>query len=106
VAKKLYVGNLPFSATDEELRNVFAAYNPTSVSIITDRDTGRSRGFAFVEVGDGDKAITEVNGADMGGRKLVVNEARERESRGPRQGGSGGGYRQDDRQGGGYNRRD
>jgi len=105
VAKKLYVGNLPFTATEDDLRNVFAAYSPTSVSVITDRETGRSRGFGFVEVEDGDNAITAVNGSDMGGRKLVVNEARERESRGPRQGG-GGGYRPNDRQGGGFNRRD
>jgi len=86
VSKKLYVGNVPFSATEDELRNVFATYNPTSVSIITDRDTGRPRGFAFVEVEDGDKAITEVNGSEMSGRKLTVNEARERA---PRQGGGG-----------------
>jgi RNA recognition motif-containing protein len=104
VSKKLYVGNLAFTATEDDLRNAFAAYTTTSAKIITDRETGRSRGFAFVEVEDGDKAITEMNGKDLAGRKLTVNEAREREPRGPRQGGSGGGYRQDDRQGGGYNR--
>jgi len=101
VAKKLYVGNLPFTSTEDDVRNAFAAYNVVSVAVINDRETGRSRGFAFVEVEDADKAIAEMNNKDMGGRKLVVNEARERESRGPRQGGyqgGGGGY---DRQGGG-----
>lgn len=107
MAKKLYVGNLPFSTTEEELRTAFAAYNVVSAALIMDRETGRSRGFAFVEVEDADKAIAEMNNKDMGGRKLVVNEARERENRGPRQGGGGyqggggggGGY-----QGGGYDR--
>jgi len=94
VSKKLYVGNLAFTATEDDLKNAFAAYNPISAKIITDRETGRSRGFAFVEVDDGDKAIAEMNGKDLAGRKLTVNEARERE---PRTGG-GGGFRQ-----GGYN---
>ena len=102
MAKKLYVGNLPFSTTEDELRNVFAAYNPTSVNVITDRETGRSRGFGFVEVEDSDSAVSAVNDMDMGGRKLVVNEARERESRGPRQGG----YSRQGQGGDNYSRRD
>jgi cold-inducible RNA-binding protein len=95
VAKKLYVGNLPFSATEEEINSVFSPYTPTSVAIVNDRETGRSRGFAFVEVEDADRAVQEINGSDMGGRKLVVNEARERAPRsGGYQGGgsSSGGY--------------
>ena len=108
MAKKLYVGNLPFSATEDDLRNVFATYVPISVNIITDRETGRARGFAFVEVEDGDKAINEINGADMGGRKLTVNEAREREPRNggfSRQGGGQSGYNKQGN-GGGFNSRD
>ena len=113
MAKKLYVGNLPFTATEDQVRSVFAAYQPTSVNIISDRETGRSRGFAFVEVEDSDGAIASVNGADMDGRKLVVNEARERQPRtGGYQGGGGGGYQGGgshggyDRQGGGRRDRD
>jgi cold-inducible RNA-binding protein len=94
VAKKLYVGNLPFTATDEELQNLFSAYGPVqSVNIIKDRETGRPRGFAFVEVENADGAIAEVNGKDLGGRKLTVNEARERAPRSGGGGGDGGGFR-------------
>ena len=105
MAKKLYVGNLPFTATEDEIRTAFAAHTVNSVAVISDRETGRSRGFAFVEVEDGDGAISAMNGKDMGGRKLVVNEAREREYRGgggSRQG--GGGYQGGGGGGGGYDR--
>jgi cold-inducible RNA-binding protein len=91
VGKKIYVGNLPFSATQESLGDMFAQYGEvSSTKIITDRDTGRSKGFGFVEMSDSDaadQAIEKLNGADMGGRALTVNEARPME---PRQGGGGG----------------
>ena len=91
--KKLYVGNLPFTATEEDLRNAFSPFGEvTSVSIITDRETGRPRGFAFVEMENADAAIAELNGKDLGGRTLTVNEARERTSGGGG-GGGGGGFR-------------
>jgi RNA recognition motif-containing protein len=95
----LYVGNLPFSTTSEDLREMFAAHGTvTSAQVVMDRETGRSRGFGFVEMSDGgDRAISEMNGADIGGRSLTVNEARPRENRGG--GGGGGGGR---RGGGGY----
>lgn len=79
--KKLYVGNLPWSVTDSELEGLFADMGEViSARVITDRDTGRSRGFGFVELDDAGatKAITELNGKDMGGRALRVNEANER----------------------------
>ena len=79
--KKLYVGNLPWSATEDELRDLFAAFgNVESVRIITDRETGRSRGFGFVEMDDpgADRAVEEANGQSLGGRPLRVNEAQER----------------------------
>ena len=93
MSKKLYVGNLPFSTTADELREVFGAHGTvTSAEVVSDRDTGRSRGFAFVEMSDGaDKAIENLNGAQMGGRTLTVNEARPREDRPRRDGGGGGG---------------
>src|SRR6516165_10546495 len=83
---KLYVGGLPYSTTDESLLQLFAekGYKPVSARIITDRETGRSRGFGFVELGPGDdatKAIGEFNGMNIDGRALVVNEARPQESR-------------------------
>jgi RNA recognition motif-containing protein len=85
-SNKLYVGNIPGSATEEELKSYFSAVGEVkSVSIITDRDTGRSRGFCFVEMEYADEAITQLNGKEMGGRALKINEARERE---PRTGGS------------------
>lgn len=94
---KLYVGNLPYSVGDAELRQLFEPHGTvTSASVIMDRDTGRSRGFGFVEMAsneEGNKAIEAINGKDMGGRALVVNEAKPREER-PRGGGgwgSGGG---------------
>ncbi len=99
MTKKLYVGNLPFQTTEEDLSDIFSqAGNVESVRIITDRDTGRSRGFGFVEMGDedADKAIEQLNGTEMGGRPLTVNEARPQVNRGG--GGGGGGGR------GGYDR--
>jgi RNA recognition motif-containing protein len=86
---KLYVGNLSYGATDESLLQMFSekGYTPVSARIITDRETGRSRGFGFVELGPGDdatKAIGEFNGLNVEGRALIVNEAREQESRGGR----------------------
>lgn len=92
MSKKLYVGSLPYSATEDQLRAIFEPYGSLeSVRIIMDKFTGRSKGFAFVEFGDdaaADKAIEEVNGKDMEGRSLVVNEARPEK---PRTGGFGGG---------------
>jgi RNA recognition motif-containing protein len=88
VAKKLYVGNLSWSTTEETLRNLFAAHGEVqSVSIITDRETGRSRGFGFVEMENADAAIAALNETEFEGRKLRVNEAQERK---PRSGGGGG----------------
>jgi RNA recognition motif-containing protein len=90
VSKKLYVGNLPFSTTDEELRGLFEKHGAVvSASVITDRETGRSRGFAFVEFEDAsaaDAARQALDGTDLGGRPLRVNEAHDK----PRHGGPGG----------------
>ncbi|PQO31420.1 RNA-binding protein [Blastopirellula marina] len=96
--KKLYVGNLPYSYTGTDLENLFGEYGPVAyVSVISDRETGRSRGFGFVEMDndqDATAAIDALNGFDVDGRKLVVNEAREREGRpGGGGGGGGGGHR-------------
>lgn len=85
MTKKLYVGNLSFQTTEDELENLFAQIGGVeSVRIITDRDTGRSRGFGFVEMGDGDadKAIEQLNGNEFDGRALTVNEARPQQPRG------------------------
>ena len=84
---KLYVGSLPYSVTDESLLQLFTekGYKPVSARVIADRDTGRSKGFGFVELGpedDAAKAIGEFNGLNIEGRALVVNEARPQESRG------------------------
>ncbi|MDJ0872827.1 MAG: RNA-binding protein [Gammaproteobacteria bacterium] len=76
--KSIYVGNLPFSATETEVRDLFAAHGTVeSVRLMTDRDTGRPRGFGFVEMADGDaaRAIQALNGVDFGGRSLRINEA-------------------------------
>jgi len=81
---KIYVGNLPWSANDQELSELFGGFGEVqSAAVITDRETGRSRGFGFVEMSDSDaqKAIAELNGKDMGGRPLRVNEANERKQR-------------------------
>ena len=91
---KLYIGNLPFSATDADLREVFGAHGTvTDAIVMIDRTTGRSRGFGFITMSTDDEgraAITGLSGADMGGRNLTVNEARPMEDR-PRGGGGGGG---------------
>lgn len=91
----IYVGNLPYAATDQDLSEAFGAYGEvSSSSVIIDKFTGQSKGFGFVEMpnaDDGQKAIDGLNGADMQGRNLKVNEARPREDRGPRDGGGGGG---------------
>ena len=92
---KLYVGNLSYSVTEDELRELFAqAGGVTSVAVIKDRDTGQSKGFAFVEFGtqaDAQKAISRFNGQKLGERTLTVNLARPKEER-SRSGGFGGGY--------------
>ena len=89
--KKIYVGNLPFSATEDEVRDLFAQHGTvTSVNLITDRDTGRPRGFGFVEMEDIGEAVSALDGAMLGGRNLKVNEARPREDRGGGGGGGGG----------------
>jgi RNA recognition motif-containing protein len=90
--KNIYVGNLSFSTTEDELREAFSQYGTvTKVQIVNDRETGRSRGFAFVEMeSGGDEAIAAMNGAQFGGRSLTVNEARPREDRGGGGGGGGG----------------
>ena len=91
MAQRLYVGNLPFSATEAELRELFGQYGQVlSVSVITDRESGRPRGFAFVEMDDGSQAISALDGQDFGGRQLKVNEARERTGGGGGGGGGGG----------------
>ncbi|NUM89706.1 MAG: RNA-binding protein [Bdellovibrionales bacterium] len=98
MGKKLYVGNLSFKMTDDSLRDAFAQFGTVeSAKIIMDRDTGRSKGFGFVEMAsdaEADNAIEKMNGQMLDGRPLTVNEARPqapRESRGPRGGGFGGG---------------
>ena len=96
MTKRIYVGNLPYSATEEEVRDLFSQHGEIiSVAMITDRETGRFRGFCFVEMEDdaADAAIEALNDQEMGGRSLRVNEARPREERGGQ-----GGYR--DRGGG------
>jgi len=92
----LYVGNLPFSATEAEVRELFEQHGKVdSVKLINDRDTGRPRGFCFVDMPaeDAQKATAGLNGFEMNGRALRVNEARERPPRGPRSGPPGGGAR-------------
>jgi len=87
MAKKLYVGNLPYSATEDELRELFEQHGTVhSVSVISDRETGQPRGFAFVEMDDdgATAAIAALEQQQFGGRRLRVNEARPREERGPR----------------------
>jgi len=93
--KNIYVGNLTFDATEDQVRSLFEAYGPVEkVSIITDRDTGQPRGFAFVEMADDEaagKAMEALNGTNLGGRNLTVNEARPKADRPRREGGGGGG---------------
>ncbi len=91
MGNKLYVGNLPFTVTEDELREVFARHGEVqSVNVIMDRDTGRPRGFGFVEMNDSsaaDDAMRALDGSDLGGRSIKVNEAQDR------RGGGGGGRR-------------
>jgi len=100
---KLYVGNLSFNTSEDDLHQLFSQVGSVeSVSMMTDRDTGRSRGFAFVEMSsksEGEAAISKFNGAELDGRSLTVNEARPRENRGG--GGRGGGGRGGGGRGGG-----
>jgi hypothetical protein len=99
MGNKLYVGNLPYSVRDSDLEQAFSQFGAvTSAKVMMERDTGRSKGFGFVEMGsdaEAQAAITGMNGQPLGGRSVVVNEARPMESRPPRSGGYGGG-------GGGY----
>ena len=98
---KLYVGNLSFDTSEQQLRELFEPYGVTSVTLITDRDTGRPRGFAFVEVSDnqqGNAAIEAINGQNIDGRELKVNEAKPQTRSG---GGGFGGGRGGSRSGGG-----
>jgi RNA recognition motif-containing protein len=95
MGKKLYVGNLSYDVSNESLEEMFAAYGTVqSAQIVMDRDTGRSKGFGFVEMGsdqEAQAAINGLNGKEAGGRSLTVNEARPREDRGGGRGGYGGG---------------
>lgn len=107
MGNKLYVGNLPYSVRDNDLEQAFSAFGSvSSAKVMMERDTGRSKGFGFVEMGsdaEAQAAITGMNGQSLGGRAIVVNEARPMEPRPPRSGGfggSGGGY--GGRSGGGY----
>ena len=87
MSKSIYVGNLPWSATEEEVRNLFATHgNVSSVKLISDRETGRARGFGFVEMDDADasSAVEALDGTSCGGRTLRVNEAQPRAPRQPR----------------------
>lgn len=98
---KLYVGSLPYSTTEQELSQLFSQHGTVqSAKVITDRYTGQSRGFGFVEMATGEdaqKAITALNGTELGGRTLVVNEARPQEKRSFGGGGGGGGGESRDR---------
>ncbi len=98
MSMKLYVGNLSFQTSSQELEDLFAGIGTVeSATVVEDRETGRSRGFGFVEMSsqeEGEKAITEYNGTQFGGREIKVNEAKPREDRGGRgnYNGNGGGY--------------
>ena len=99
--KKIFVGNFPFNTTEADLRQLFEPFGAVGgVTLVTDRDTGRSRGFGFVEMpnnSEAEAAISALNGKDSGGRPLTVNEARPKSDRpgGPPRGGRGGGGRDD-----------
>jgi hypothetical protein len=108
MGNKLYVGNLPYSVRDNDLEQAFGQFGAvTSAKVMMERDTGRSKGFGFVEMGSDDEAqaaINGMNGQPLGGRNVVVNEARPMEARPPRSGGGfggGGGYGGGRREGGG-----
>src|SRR5918912_1482903 len=107
MSMKLYVGNLSFQTSSDDLQNLFAtAGTVESANVVEDRDTGRSRGFGFVEMAsreEGEAAIQQFNGKEFNGRNLTVNEARPREDRGNRGGGGGrGGFGGGGNRGGGY----
>ena len=108
MGNKLYVGNLPYSVRDGDLEQAFGQFGAvTSAKVMMERDTGRSKGFGFVEMGsdaEAQAAINGMNGQPLGGRSIVVNEARPMEPRPPRSGGfgGGGGYGGGGRSGGGY----
>jgi RNA recognition motif-containing protein len=107
MSKKIYVGNLSYQTTEGDLTTLFEQVGQVdSVNVITDRDTGRSKGFAFVEMSseDADKAIAQLNGQEVNGRTLTVNEARPREDRSGGRGGRGGGGRSSGGRGGYGNR--
>ncbi|MBI3820490.1 MAG: RNA-binding protein [Planctomycetes bacterium] len=106
MGSKLYVGNIPFNATEEDLRRIFGegGRSVTEVQIMQDRYTGRSRGFAFVTMGTDQEAFDatqSLNGAMLGGRPMRVNEAQDRPAFQPREGGGGGGFRRHEHGGGG-----
>ena len=108
MGNKLYVGNLPYTVRDEDLQQSFGQFGAvTSAKVMMERDTGRSKGFGFVEMGndaEAQAAIAGMNGQSLGGRSITVNEARPMEARPPRTGGfggGGGGYGGGDRSGGG-----
>src|SRR5262245_39468072 len=109
MSMKLYVGNLSYNSNDRDLQTMFDPFGTVdSATVITDRDTGRSKGFGFVEMsskGEGEKAIQELNGVEVDGRSLTVNEARPREERGGGGGGFRGGRGGDGYRGGGGGRR-
>lgn len=104
MGNKLYVGNLPYTVRDEDLQQSFSEFGSvTSAKVMMERETGRSKGFGFVEMGsdaEAQAAISGMNGQSLGGRSITVNEARPMEARPPRSGG-GGGYGGGDRSGGG-----
>ncbi len=107
MGNKLYVGNLPYTVRDEDLQQAFGEFGAiTSAKVMMERDTGRSKGFGFVEMGsdaEAQAAINGMNGQSLGGRSITVNEARPMEPRPPRTGGyGGGGYGGGGRSGGGY----
>jgi RNA recognition motif-containing protein len=92
MSKRIYVGNLSFQTTENDITDLFGQIGEVeSANLITDRDTGRSKGFGFVEMGneDADKAIAQLNGTEFNGRSITVNEARPREDRGGNRGGGG-----------------
>ena len=105
---KIYIGNMSFDTTEETVRQAFEAFGEiTSVNLISDRDTGRPKGFGFVEMANDEQAkaaIAGLNGTDLGGRTVNVNEARPRPEGGGNRGGGGGGYRGGNRGGGGGGR--
>ena len=105
MGNKLYVGNLPYQVRDDDLHQAFSAFGQVnSAKVMMERDTGRSKGFGFVEMGsdaEAQSAVEGMNGQSLGGRSLVVNEARPMEPRPPRSGGFGGGRREGGFGGGG-----